>query len=63
MPQTPELMSMAEFTEWMAAHGVRRTRHEWMRRARDGQFARKVGNQWIVTADEARAMLARFADA
>lgn len=60
MTQPPELMSMAEFTEWMAAHGVKRTRHEWMRRARDGQFARKVGHSWIVTAAEAEAMLARL---
>ena len=51
------LLSLTQLTAWMADHGVVRGRAEWGRRARAGQFGRKVGTQWVATESEALALL------
>ena len=59
MPHDPELMSMAEFVDWMASHGVVKSRRRWTVLAEQGRFGRKLGAQWVVTLEEARRELKR----
>ncbi len=59
MAHDPELMSMAEFVEWMAARGVVKSRRRWTVLAEQGRFGHKLGTQWVVTIDEAKRELER----
>ena len=54
------MMSLTEFKAWLAERGVARSKAELYRRATAGQFGRKVGSQWVVTASEAHAALEGF---
>jgi hypothetical protein len=56
-----ELLSLTQLTAWMAARDVVRSRAEWYRRVQAGQFGRKIGSQWVVTASEAQAMVESLA--
>lgn len=49
-------MSLTQLTAWMAEQGVVRSRAEWYRRVRSG-IGRKYGTQWMVTRQEAQALL------
>ncbi len=51
------LMSVTELRAWLAERGVLRSREELQRRAREGQYGQLVGKQYIVTEQEAQALL------
>lgn len=55
-----EMMSLTELRVWLAERGVARSKAELYRRATMGQFGRKVGSQWVVTASEAQVCLESF---
>jgi hypothetical protein len=57
-------MNLTQLTAWMAEHGVERSREEWYRRCKAGQFGGQPGDQpgtqWLITLSEAEKMLARL---
>lgn len=55
-----QIMSLTEFTAWMAERGVTRSREEWYRRIRAGHFGQRIGTQWVVSLAEAQAVLESF---
>jgi hypothetical protein len=56
----PEFYSLTEFTAYAAGRGVKKSRVEWQRRMRAGQFGRKIGTQWVIGAREAEEVVGRF---
>jgi len=55
-----DLFSLVELRSWLAGQGIERSREELQRRTREGQFGRKVGQQYVVTLAEAQALLERL---
>ena len=56
----PDLFSLVQLKDWLATHGVVRSRQELQRRAHEKQFGQKVGQQYVITLSEAKDLLARL---
>jgi len=56
--EQPEFYSLTEFKALADSEGVYRSRAEWQRRMRAGQFGRKIGTQWVIGGREARRAIA-----
>ncbi len=50
------LYSIPELRDVMAERGIVKSREEWQRRARAGQFGQKVGRDYVVCESELQAI-------